>query len=98
MDKDLRAVLGQDVDGDLGEVYCGDGDLDTCRTVLLDSLAEAVATPAEEVYPGDEHCDAGDQLCADTVIHQSVGGIDMWAIHWQNRPTYQLVHQFSSGR
>lgn len=98
VDKDLRAVLGQDVDGDLGEVYCGDGDLDTCRTVLLDSLAEAVATPAEEVYPGDEHCDAGDQLCADTVIHQSVGGIDMWAIHWQNRPTYQLVHQFSSGR
>ena len=98
VDKDLRAVLGQDVDGDLGEVYCGDGDLDTCRTVLLDSLAEAVATPAEEVYPGDGHCDAGDQLCADTVIHQSVGGIDMWAIHWQNRPTYQLVHQFSSGR
>ncbi len=98
VDKDLRAVLGQDVDGDLGEVYCGDGALDTCRTVLLDSLAEAVATPAEEVYPGDEHCDAGDQLCADTVIHQSVGGIDMWAIHWQNRPTYQLVHQFSSGR
>ena len=98
VDKDLRAVLGQDVDGDLGKVYCGDGDLDTCRTVLLDSLAEAVATPAEEVYPGDEHCDAGDQLCADTVIHQSVGGIDMWAIHWQNRPTYQLVHQFSSGR
>src|SRR5690625_3608510 len=98
VDKDLRAVLGQDVDGDLGEVYCGDGDLDTCRTVLLDSLAEAVATPAEEVYPGDGHCDAGDQLCADTVIHQSVGGIDMWPIHWQNRPTYQLVHQFSSGR
>lgn len=98
VDKDLRAVLGQDVDGELGEQYCGDGDLDTCRTVLLDSLAEAAATPAEEVYPGDEHCDAGDQLCADTVIHQSVGGIDMWAIHWQNRPTYQLVYQFSSGR
>ena len=98
VDKDLRAVLGQDVDGDLGETYCGDGDLDTCRTVLLDSLAEATDTPAEEVYPGDEHCDAGDQLCADTVIHQSVGGIDMWAIHWQNRPTYQLVYQFSGGR
>src|SRR5699024_4742548 len=72
VDKDLRAVLGQDVDGDLGEPYCGDGDLDTCRAALLDSLTEAVATPAEEVYPGDGHCDAGDQLCADTVIHQSV--------------------------
>ena len=98
VDKDLRTVLGQDVDGSLSETYCGEGDVDTCRTVLLESLAEAAATPAEDVYPGDEHCDAGDQLCADTVIHQSVGGIDMWPVHWQNRPTYQVVYQFSGGR
>ncbi len=99
VDKDLRTVLGRKVDGTLGDrVYCGEGDLDDCRTVLLDSLAEAVAVPAGEVYPGDEHCSAGDQLCADTVIHQAVGGIGMWPIHWQNRPTYQLVYQFSGGR
>ncbi|PWV57598.1 penicillin acylase family protein [Nocardiopsis sp. L17-MgMaSL7] len=99
VDKDLRSVLGQEVDGTLGDqVYCGEGDLDSCRTVLLDSLAEAAATPAGDVYPGDDHCSAGDQLCADTVIHQSVGGINMWPIAWQNRPTYQLVYQFSGGR
>lgn len=97
--KDLRTALDQEVDGALGDqAYCGEGDLGDCRTVLLDSLAEAVGTPAEEVYPGDEHCSAGDQLCADTVIHQSVGGIDMWPIAWQNRPTYQLVYEFSGGR
>ncbi|WP_190318403.1 penicillin acylase family protein [Nocardiopsis listeri] len=97
--KDLRTALGQEVDGALGDrAYCGEGDLGDCRTVVLDSLAEAAATPAEEIYPGDEHCAAGDQLCADTVIHQSVGGIDMWPIAWQNRPTYQLVYEFSGGR
>ncbi|WP_017573292.1 penicillin acylase family protein [Nocardiopsis halotolerans] len=96
--KDLRAVLGREVDGPLGEAYCGGGDLDACRTVLLDTLAQAADTPAGEVYPGDGHCAAGDQLCADTVIHQAVGGIGMWPIAWQNRPTYQLVYQFSGGR
>ncbi|QRN80405.1 MAG: penicillin acylase family protein [Nocardiopsis sp. BM-2018] len=97
--KDLRTVLGQGVEGALGdEVYCGEGDPDSCRTVLLDSLAEAAAVPAGDVYPGGEHCSAGDQLCADTVIHQAVGGIGMWPIAWQNRPTYQVVYQFSGGR
>lgn len=98
VDKDLRTVLGQEVDGGLGEAYCGGGDPEACRTVLLDTLAQAAETPAGEVYPGDEHCDPGDQLCADTVIHQAVGGINMWPVAWQNRPTYQLVYQFSGGR
>ncbi|WP_304451398.1 penicillin acylase family protein [Nocardiopsis sp. YSL2] len=99
VDKDLRAVLGEDVQGPLGgEAYCGEGDPDGCRTVLLDSLAEAAAVPAGEVYPGDEHCSAGDQVCADAVVHQAVGGIGMWPIAWQNRPTYQMVYQFSGGR
>ncbi|MBB6119012.1 penicillin acylase family protein [Nocardiopsis algeriensis] len=99
VDKDLRTLLGHGVEGPLGEeAYCGGGDVQECRTLLLDTLAEAAATPAGEVYPGDAHCDAGDQLCADTVIHQAVGGINMWPIAWQNRPTYQLVYQFSGGR
>ncbi|WP_160050616.1 penicillin acylase family protein [Nocardiopsis sp. FR4] len=96
--KDLRSVLGQPVEGELGRTHCGGGDLEACRTVLLDTLAQAARTPAGEVYPGDEHCPVGDQLCADTVIHQAVGGIGMWPIAWQNRPTYQLVYQFSGGR
>ncbi|OLT26873.1 penicillin acylase [Nocardiopsis sp. CNR-923] len=98
VDKDLRSVLGHDVEGALGDSYCGGGDLDACRTVLLDTLAEAVDVPANGVYPGDGSCSAGDQVCADSVVHSAVGGIGMWTINWQNRPTYQMVYQFSGGR
>ncbi|CAM3679225.1 penicillin acylase family protein [Nocardiopsis rhodophaea] len=98
VDKDLRAVLGDDVRAPLGQAYCGGGDLDACRTVLLDSLATAAAAPAADVYPGDAYCSAGDQVCADTNIHAPLGGIGMWPIAWQNRPTYQMALQFTEGR
>ncbi|GAB3500279.1 penicillin acylase family protein [Nocardiopsis coralliicola] len=92
VDKDLRSVFGEEVEGGLGEQYCGGGDAGECRTLLVDTLTEAAATPAEDVYPG------GDQLAGDTVEHQPLGGINMWPIAWQNRPTYQQVTEFSSGR
>lgn len=98
VDKDLRTVLGEDVEGGLGGPYCGGGDADACAQVLADTLAEAAAVPAEEVYPAGGGCGAGDQLCADTVVHQALGGINMWPIAWQNRPTYQMVMQFDSRR
>ena len=92
VDKDLRSVLGEEVEGPLGEQYCGAGDAEKCRTLLVDTLADAAATPAEEIYPG------GDQVAADTVVHQPLGGINMWPIAWQNRPTYQQVVEFEGGR
>jgi acyl-homoserine lactone acylase PvdQ len=98
VDADLRTVLGEDVAAPLGEAYCGGGDLGACRTVLADTLAEAAATPAEEVYPGDAECDAGDQLCADSIVHSRLGGISMYRVAWQNRPTYQIAAQFTEGR
>lgn len=98
MDKDLRAVLGKDVSGGLGEPFCGGGDLAQCRKVLLDTLKQAAATPADQVYPGDENCDAGDQWCADSIIQRPLGGITDPKIGWQNRPTYQQVVQFVSHR
>ncbi|MEU4447900.1 penicillin acylase family protein [Actinosynnema sp. NPDC050801] len=98
VDKDLRAVLGDRVDGPLGARYCGGGDVAACRQVLLDSLRAAAATPATQVYPGDASCAAGDQWCADTIIHRSMGGITHDKVNWQNRPTYQQVVQFPSRR
>lgn len=98
VDKDLRTVLGEDVEGGLGGAYCGGGDADACAQVLADTLAEAAAQPADEVYPGGGGCDAGDQVCADAIVQQPLGGINMWPIAWQNRPTYQMVMQFESGR
>ncbi|WP_245900680.1 penicillin acylase family protein [Prauserella shujinwangii] len=96
--KDLRAVLGEPVAGPLGDTFCGGGDLAACRQVLVDTVRQAAAQPASEVYPGDEHCSAGDQWCADSIVHQPLGGITHRKIGTQNRPTYQQVVEFASRR
>jgi hypothetical protein len=98
VDKDVRRVLGDQVAGPLTGTYCGGGDVNACRTVLLDSLRAAAAVPANQVYPGDADCAAGDQWCADSVIHRAMGGITHDKIQWQNRPTYQQVVQFPARR
>ncbi len=98
VEKDLRAVQGEDVASPLDREYCGKGSLEECRKVLLSTLSDAVATPAEETYPGDKECDAGDQVCADSIVHRSMGGITVPRIAWQNRPTYQQVVEFPARR
>lgn len=97
-DKDLRQVLGQPVQGRLAKTYCGDGSLSACRDALLTTLKTAVAKPANEVYPADASCGAGDQWCTDAIVHRPLGGIKHKTVHWQNRPTYQQVVEFPSHR
>jgi acyl-homoserine lactone acylase PvdQ len=94
VEKDLRAVLGDPVDGGPGRTFCGSGALADCRQVLLDTLRSAAAQPASQVYPADESCAAGDQWCADSIQHAPLGGITVPGIAWQNRPTYQQVVSF----
>jgi acyl-homoserine lactone acylase PvdQ len=94
VDKDLRAVLGQPVQGGLAARYCGAGALAQCRQALLTSLTAAAAEPATQVYPGDADCAAGNQWCADSIIQRPMGGITDGKITWQNRPTFQQVDQF----
>ncbi|MGW4464238.1 penicillin acylase family protein [Micromonospora sp. NPDC004704] len=98
VDKDLRAVLGDPVQGGLGRTYCGGGNLASCRQILLDTLRTAAAQPAGTVYPGDESCSAGDQWCADSIIQSPLGGIKHATVAWQNRPTYQQVVSFPARR
>ncbi len=98
VDKDIRAVLGESVKGPLAHTYCGDGDLAACRDTLVSTLKEAAGRTAAQVYPGDDNCSAGDQWCADSVIHRTLGGIKHGGIGWQNRPTYQQVVEFTSHR
>ncbi|HEY3714320.1 MAG TPA: penicillin acylase family protein [Jatrophihabitantaceae bacterium] len=98
VDKDIRAVLGQPVAGGLVDKYCGGGSVAQCRTVLLATLAQAAATPATTVYPGDANCSAGDQWCADSIIQSALGGITDAATNWQNRPTFQQVVQYPAHR
>jgi acyl-homoserine lactone acylase PvdQ len=96
--KDVRAVLGDPVQGEWPRRYCGDGTVAGCRTVLLDSLAAALAEPASVTYPGDDVCRAGDQWCADAVRQSPLGGVKHGLISWQNRPTYQQVVSFPARR
>ncbi|WP_030416407.1 penicillin acylase family protein [Streptomyces sp. NRRL S-1448] len=97
-DKDLRSVLGEQVKGPLAQRYCGGGDLSACRDTLLTTLRQATARTAEQVYPGDATCKAGDQWCADAIVHRAVGGLTHDTISWQNRPTYQQVVEFPAHR
>ncbi|MGX1220945.1 penicillin acylase family protein [Streptomyces ambofaciens] len=98
VDKDIRSVLGESVKGPLARAYCGDGDLAACRDTLVTTLKAAAGRTAAQVYPGDDNCSAGDQWCADSVIHRTLGGIKHGGISWQNRPTYQQVVEFTSHR
>ncbi|CUW27433.1 MULTISPECIES: penicillin acylase family protein [Streptomyces] len=98
VDKDVRAVLGESVRGPLARTYCGDGSLAACRDILIGTLKEAAGKTAAQVYPGDEQCAAGDQWCADSIVHRTLGGIKHGKIGWQNRPTYQQVVEFTSHR
>ncbi|MFJ2200254.1 penicillin acylase family protein [Streptomyces violaceusniger] len=98
VDKDLRTVLGEDVKGPLARPYCGGGQLSACRDALLTSLKTAVGKTAAQVYPGDDNCSAGDQWCADAIIHRAVGGLTHDKMSWQNRPTFQQVVEFPAHR
>ncbi len=95
VDKDLRATMGDPVAG-WSHTYCGT--VSACRTALLTSLSAALAEPATTTYPGDTHCAAGDQWCADAILQSPLGGVNHDLISWQNRPTYQQVISFPAKR
>ncbi|MFE1287922.1 penicillin acylase family protein [Streptomyces sp. NPDC058751] len=98
VDKDIRAVLGEPVQGGLAQTYCGGGSLSACRDLLIGSLKEAAGKTAATVYPGDDQCSAGDQWCADSIVQRTLGGIKHGKTTWQNRPTFQQVVEYTSHR
>ena len=54
-----------------------------------DSLRRAVAESAQQVYPADSACRAGDQMCFDSIQFRLIGVITQPLIEWVNRPTFQ---------
>jgi hypothetical protein len=66
--------------------------------VLTDSLLAATKVPAATTYPATADCAAGNQFCADQIVHQPMGGITQDRIAWVNRPTYQQVVEFPARR
>lgn len=74
--------------------FCGGGSLADCRSALLTSLAQAVATPPAQVY--DDPTDTssacgfmGIQECYDAIRFRALGLETEPMIPWQNRPTQQ---------
>ncbi|WP_330456885.1 penicillin acylase family protein [Streptomyces sp. NBC_00820] len=98
VDKDIRTVLGEPVQGPLARAYCGGGSLGSCRDILISTLKQAAGLTAAQVYPGDDQCSAGDQWCADSIVQRALGGIKHGRISWQNRPTFQQVVEYTSHR
>ena len=96
--RDLRKVLGDPVKTPQPVTFCGGGSLSECRTVLTDSLLAAIKVPAATTYPATADCTAGDQFCADQIMHQPMGGITQDRMAWVNRPTYQQVIEFPARR
>jgi hypothetical protein len=69
------------------------GSLKRCRAALETSLASAVAESPDQVYPADGVCQAGDQMCSDSIQFRAIGAITQPLIEWVNRPTFQQADE-----
>jgi acyl-homoserine lactone acylase PvdQ len=98
--KDLRQLLGEQVEDPYSRVYCGGGDLGDCRDALLGALRRAVNQSPEDVYGTDAACDEGDlQWCFDSIAFRAIGVVNQPRIDFQNRPTAdQQVVEFLGHR
>ncbi len=95
LSKDLRTVLDQPVRGRYARSYCGP--ISECRAALNASLHAAVQAALTSQQVSDV-----DQLTydktRDDIVSVPAGVVGVRQIDWQNRPTFQQVVQFTSGR
>lgn len=88
VDKDLRTLLGKDVEGKFNLSYCGDGSLDVCR----DSLWQVVDRVAQELA-----AELGDDPNTWLPVASRSGfapGLIPETFRSTNRPTFQQVLEF----
>lgn len=89
VDKDLRAVLGEPVEGPFNLAYCGDGDLDVCSESLWTAVDDAVAAlAAERGTDIDTWLPPGRRLTF-------TPGLIPDDFRATNRPTYQQLLEFA---
>lgn len=97
INKDLRQVLGDPVQGAYSRTYCGGGDLAACRDALWASLALA-ASDLNAEFTSANVADWQRTPDYEDVRHSAVGVTAVPAIHWINRPTFQQVVQLPGPR
>ncbi|WP_040496499.1 penicillin acylase family protein [Ilumatobacter nonamiensis] len=85
VDKDLRALLGEQVDGPFEVAYCAEGDLAVCREAVWTAIDDAVTELAEE--RGDDPMTWLDEGPRTTFVP---GLIDD-DFRYTSRPTFQQV-------
>ena len=83
--KDLRTLLGEDVDGPFELSYCGDGDLDACTESLWTTVDEIATALAAEHGPDPETW----FITADRT--DFIPGLIPETIRTTSRPTFQQV-------
>jgi acyl-homoserine lactone acylase PvdQ len=94
MDKDLRTLLGRQVQQPFSRRYCGAGVLATCRDDLWAAIDAAAASleasqgPAPSTWRSD--------ATAERIRFTS--GVLQDTMRWTNRPTFQQVMTFSGHR
>jgi hypothetical protein len=87
VDKDLRTVLGDDVEDPFLLSYCGEGDLDACRESLWAVVQQVTAELAASRGPDPTTwLDEGDR----TVF---IPELIPETIRRTNRPTYQQIFE-----
>ena len=94
VDKDLRSLLGQQVQQPFSRRYCGNGDLATCRDSLWAVLQKAAQdlSAAQGPDPTAWRADAtGERITFKP-------GLLTQTMRWTNRPTFQQVGQYSGHR
>ncbi|MDZ7676065.1 MAG: penicillin acylase family protein [Acidimicrobiales bacterium] len=91
VDKDLRTLLGDDVEGAFNLQYCGEGDLDECRSDLWSAIDQRVTALADE--RGDDP--ASWRLEGERSTF--VPGLIEDDFRSTNRPTYQQLLELGSG-
>lgn len=89
--KDLRTILGHPVEGPYSRIYCGNGDLASCRAALVASLDAAVASLEADYGPDPSGWDAQEELDR---IDFGTGATG----HYQDRSSFQQVLEFGHSK
>jgi acyl-homoserine lactone acylase PvdQ len=92
VDKDLRTVVGEPVEGEFQVAYCGAGDLDACRDSLWTAIDEVVTVLAAE--RGDDPT----TWLPDGQRLTFTPGLIPNDFRATNRPTFQQVIEFANAR
>lgn len=95
---DLTNMAGTPTDGAWDRIYCGDGNLEACRTVLWDSLEETIPLLEFEFQGSDDPSavSSWERTVADDQIEYSGLVVGVPPMNWVNRPTFQQVVQLET--